>query len=163
MTATAELLHDALRRHAARHGLPVALVAAIVQVESAAEPWAVRFEPAFYDRYIAPLDFRPVAPCSRRTEGVLRACSFGPMQVMGQVARELGFLGAYLTELCDPDLGIDYGCRHLANKAALYWEDCGWEGVAAAYNAGKPLRLADPDRWANQPYIDKIKAAGGFR
>jgi soluble lytic murein transglycosylase-like protein len=36
------------------------------------------------------------------------------MQVIGQVAREFGFTGKYLSELCDPAVGIEYGCRKLA-------------------------------------------------
>jgi soluble lytic murein transglycosylase-like protein len=33
------------------------------------------------------------------------------MQVMGQVARELGFSGRFLSELADPQVGLEYGCR----------------------------------------------------
>ena len=39
------------------------------------------------------------------------------MQVMGLVAREKWFLGGqYLTELCDPAAGIQYGILHLKKK-----------------------------------------------
>jgi len=38
------------------------------------------------------------------------------MQVMGQVAREHGFEGKFLSALCDPALGLDIGCAALAAK-----------------------------------------------
>ena len=34
---------------------------------------------------------------------------------MGQVAREQSFTGRYLSEHCDPDVGIEYGCRKLSS------------------------------------------------
>lgn len=37
------------------------------------------------------------------------------MQLMGQVARELGFNG-HLASLCDPAVGLEWGCHYLANK-----------------------------------------------
>jgi hypothetical protein len=48
------------------------------------------------------------------------------MQVMGQVAREHGFAPAehpFLSELCDPEQGIDVGCRVLSAKLALAAND----------------------------------------
>jgi hypothetical protein len=35
------------------------------------------------------------------------------MQVMGQVARESGFDGSFLSSLCDPDNGLAVGCKVL--------------------------------------------------
>lgn len=153
---------DLIRAFSARNGLPIALVSAIVQVESAGSPWAVRYEPAFYDRYIANRTIHPIAPCSLQTERTLRACSFGPMQIMGQTARELGFEGAFLTELCAPEAGIEYGCKNLAAMASRYFDSYGWEGVAAAYNAGSPRKGPD-GKWVNWTYVDKIKAAAGLQ
>ena len=36
------------------------------------------------------------------------------MQTMGQVARETGAEFAFLTELCNPDRALEFGCSHLA-------------------------------------------------
>jgi soluble lytic murein transglycosylase-like protein len=57
------------------------------------------------------------------------------MQVMGQVAREAGFAGHFLSELCEPHAGIDIGCKVLKGKLAraagdvekglLYWNGGG--------------------------------------
>src|ERR1700735_1296507 len=72
------------RTAAAQHSLDPALVCAIVEQESAWDPHAIRYEPAFRTRYVAPLGLAP-------TEEVARSMSWGLMQVMGQVAREHGF------------------------------------------------------------------------
>lgn len=153
---------ERLIQAAQRHALPIDLARAIVRVESGGNPWAVRYEPAFWERYVAPKPVRARAPCSEQTESRLRACSFGLMQIMGATARDAGFDGVFLTELCDPNTNIEYGCRYLAKLARQHHDRHGWEGVAAAFNAGSP-RKTSTGIWANQPYIDKIRAAGGLR
>lgn len=101
----------ALANHAAEvHALWPELVCAIVEQESAWNPWALRYEPAFFDRYVQSLKLDP-------TESRARAFSWGLMQVMGQVAREHGFTGG-LASLCDPAVGLDIGCRVFAAKLA---------------------------------------------
>jgi hypothetical protein len=40
---------------ASRHKLDPTIVCAIVEQESAWQPWAIRFEPAFFAKYVAPL------------------------------------------------------------------------------------------------------------
>ena len=82
------------------------------------------------------------------------------MQVMGAVARELGFRG-WFPALCTWPAGVDYGTLHLRKLRNRFLAGFGWEGVAASYNAGSPNRL-DNGKWANQSYVDKIRAAGGF-
>src|SRR5262245_59806469 len=82
---------------AARHGLDPALVCAICHHESEGwQPWAFRYEPAFYAKYIEVMVSLPA------TEKRARAFSYGLMQIMGQVAREQGFTGKSLGELFDP-------------------------------------------------------------
>lgn len=99
------------------HSLPPDLVCAVVEQESAWNPWAIRYEPGFFTRYIQPQinDGKLV----NVTESRARAFSFGLMQIMGQVARERGFTGKYLSELCDPMTNIMYGCKHLRNRIQL--------------------------------------------
>jgi soluble lytic murein transglycosylase-like protein len=106
--APPELLSLA-RAIAARHALPPALVSAVVEQESAWDPYAIRYEPAFRTRYVAPLGLPS-------TEEIARSISWGLMQVMGQVAREHGFTGKFLAALCDPATGLDAGCNVLASK-----------------------------------------------
>ena len=68
------------------------------------------------------------------------------MQVMGTVARELGFEGP-MPQLCEPNIGIYYGCKKLfdLNRRHLTIMD-----ALAAYNAGSP------DSPAGRKYAIKV-------
>jgi soluble lytic murein transglycosylase-like protein len=115
---------------ATRHNLEPALVCAIVEQESSWDAHAIRFEPAFRARYVAPLRL-PL------TEEIARSISWGLMQVMGQVAREFGFTETSLAELCAPEIGIEFGCRVLAARLARAKGDVpaallAWNGGAHA-------------------------------
>jgi soluble lytic murein transglycosylase-like protein len=125
---------DLARHIACEHALDPALVCAVIEQESAWNPWAVRYEPGFLSRYIAPLY---TAGKLSATEAYTRAMSWGLMQVMGQVAREFGFKEAALSELCDPATGIEFGCRILAVRLARARGDTpaallAWNGGADA-------------------------------
>jgi soluble lytic murein transglycosylase-like protein len=104
---------DLARQIAAEHALDPALVCAVIEQESAWNSWAVRYEPGFLSRYVAPLY---TAGKLSATEAYTRAMSWGLMQVMGQVAREFGFKEPSLVELCDPATGVEFGCRILAAR-----------------------------------------------
>lgn len=95
-------------KYAAKWGLETELVCAVIEQESSWNPWSTRPEEQFYQHYVVPLGL------SWGT-GIQRAMSWGLMQLMGQVARELGFVGPFLSELCDPDTGVDWGCKKLAD------------------------------------------------
>lgn len=97
------------KQKAQDYGLDPTLVCAVIEQESGGDPWAIRFEPAFYEKYVASMGLNP-------TEAYSRSFSFGLMQVMGEVAREVGFKGKWLSALCDPETGIDVGCRVLKLK-----------------------------------------------
>jgi soluble lytic murein transglycosylase-like protein len=109
MDAVPPELLSLARTIATQHALPPALVCAVVEQESAWNPYAIRYEPAFRMRYVAPLGLSS-------TEEIARSISWGLMQVMGQVAREHGFTGKFLAALCDPATGLDAGCQVLASK-----------------------------------------------
>ena len=104
-------LTDLARDTASRHSLDAGLVCAMIEQESAWDPHAIRYEPGFRLRYVAPLRLPP-------SEGIARSISWGLMQVMGQVAREHEFTGKFLSALCDPAMGIEMGCRVFAAKLA---------------------------------------------
>jgi soluble lytic murein transglycosylase-like protein len=107
------------RATAEAHQLDAALVCAICEQESAWNPWAIRYEPAFFARYVAP---QLAAGEISNTEAQARAFSWGLMQVMGQVAREHNFGMASskniapLAQICDPACGLDVGCTVFAAK-----------------------------------------------
>ncbi len=129
------------RRIAATHGLEPALVCAVIEQESAWNPWAVRYEPGFLSRYVAPLY---TAGKLSATEAYTRSMSWGLMQVMGQVARESGFAGQSLAELCDPETSLEFGCRILAARLARARGDVAsallaWNGGANANYAAEVL------------------------
>jgi soluble lytic murein transglycosylase-like protein len=100
------------RAAASKHALDAPFVCAVVEQESAWDAHAIRYEPGFRTRYVAPLGLPP-------TEEIARSISWGLMQVMGQVAREHGFSGKFLSALCDPAAGLDIGCAVLATKLTI--------------------------------------------
>jgi soluble lytic murein transglycosylase-like protein len=94
---------------ARRHALAPEIVCAVCEQESSWNPWAMRYEPAFRQRYVAPLGLPP-------TEEVARSMSWGLMQLMGETAREAGFNDKFLSSLTDPATGLEFGCIVLAEK-----------------------------------------------
>lgn len=146
---------DLIKDTAESFELPTSLVQAIVSVESSGNTWAVRYEPDFYTRYVRNRNFEVFRGCSQATEGVMRACSFGLMQVMGQTVRELGFREAFLTELCDPRVGLFWGCKYLQKQVVRYKGDI--KMAVAAYNAG--TAFISNGMFRNQSYVDKVLAA----
>lgn len=128
--------------------LPWELIEALATVESSLNPWALRYEPQY--KYLYLLDDRSqLSP----TERVGQMCSWGLMQVMGAVAREHGFRG-YFPQLCDPVVGLRYGCLHVTKFRAKYGQ---WSDVIAAYNAGSPRREpTNQGAYVNQFYVNKV-------
>jgi soluble lytic murein transglycosylase-like protein len=91
---------------ASQVGCDPAIVCAICEQESDWNPWAIRWEQLFYDRYVKP---QVLARTIRDiTEAKARAFSWGLMQVMGQVAREHHYQGP-LAMLCDAETGLKVG------------------------------------------------------
>lgn len=163
---------EPIYHYSTRFGIPPKIVSAIIEVESERNPWATRHEPHY--RFLwnvsqgepwhgqdTPHQFPHFKPASAHTEYMAQKTSWGMMQVMGAVARELGFTRPFLSELCDPDVGVYYGCKLLAKLYKRYGDRHGWEGVVAAYNAGSP-RQQDNGQWENQHYVSGVIAASGL-
>jgi len=115
------LARAAAAKHSISGALDGALVCAIVEQESAWDTHAIRYEPAFRTRYVAPLGLPP-------TEEIARSISWGLMQVMGQVAREHAFDRKFLSALCEPELGLDTGCAVFAAKLSSTRDTTGAAG-----------------------------------
>lgn len=165
---------------ASKHGLNPAMVAAFCAVESSWDSHAINPEPnycylvdvrtgaPFRELTAAelmsespPPDFPAFAGVPADAEWQLQQVSLGLLQCMGARARELGFLGRFLTELCEPTIGLEFGCRNLAVWSRRY---ATIEEIAAAHNSGKARRNADgvyvtAKGKSIQPYVDKIAAA----
>ena len=116
-----------VKKYAVKYGLDPCLVCAVCEQESGWNPYAVRWEPAFFQKYIVPQGLKDA------TEAYTRAMSFGLMQVMGETARELGFEGKFLTQLCDPDIAVDLGCRKLQRCFEIHRDT---ETSLLCYNGG---------------------------
>src|SRR5215469_2025344 len=103
---TKDELIKAAKDAAFTQGLDSALVCAVVEQESGWEPWAIRYEPAYQVKYIAPQILKTNwSP----TEATARSFSWGLMQILGDSARSAGFTG-HLSSLCDPIVNLRYGC-----------------------------------------------------
>lgn len=124
---------------ATRIGINPQLLAALIHQESGGAVYAVRYEPAFLKKYLESKTKKTIggyvpSKCSWQTEVQMRATSFGLVQIMGQVARERGFQGEFLTELCDPAINLKFGTEFLqtllhkhdtTEKALLRWNGGG--------------------------------------
>lgn len=137
-----------------KNGISPCLLAGLVQQESGGCATAVRYEPDFIYLWdvVRAMPFRVVRPSPhaapeefptltggvhRQLEWTLQKCSIGAAQVMGAVAREMGYAGYYLTDLCEPNLGIEYGAKKLASLLWRYEEN----EALSAYNAGTPTSV----------------------
>jgi soluble lytic murein transglycosylase-like protein len=133
---------------AKRSELDPDLVEAVVRVESSGLPHAYRYEPAFYDRYLAD-DPTYNTQSPRRV-----SASYGLMQVMYSTAVKHGF-GGPPEALFMPVVGIAYGCRVLSFNLTRCHNDL--DLALAAYNGG--LRRAKhplaPDL---ARYVEKVKS-----
>ena len=151
-----DMIRQAIRSAAGRHGLDPAIVYGVCRQESDLDPRAVRYEPRY--RWIVRCpELKPVN-CAVLTEENLQKCSIGIMQVMGAVYREQGYAGWLTAIFCDLEAQLDAGCRHLA-RAIKRWGSL--EDGLAAYNAGSPRR-DKAGNLINQDYVDGVlrKAAG---
>lgn len=129
------------------------LIRAVCLHESAGNPWAMRVEQAPHlDKYlIAPRAMADRLFLSYFTEYTAQRSSWGLMQVMGFKARELGYMG-HLTMLCDPEIGLFYGCKVLRQLLDKYGDE---SDVIAAYNAGS-VRMTAGGMYVNQGYVDSV-------
>jgi hypothetical protein len=156
------MLRAAIETAAAAHGLSADLVEALVRVESGGNPYAWNPEPAF--RYL--WDVRHGQPFRRITTQEAAAkrpppdffalqgdpdqewwgqqASWGLMQVMGAVARELGFREPYLPALTGVETNLALGCRKLASLLA--WAGGDLEQGLSAYNGGQGGNAVRPFR-----------------
>lgn len=170
-------IREAARRKAKEFGLPINLVTAIVQAESAGNRYAFRPEPGY--RWLwnvrtnkpytlepgtaknsPPSSFPHPRGVTKRGEFDGQRTSWGLMQIMGAVAREYGFAGTFFTELCDVETGLHYGCMHLSMLIHSRYANRDLRAIAAAYNAGSPRKRNG--QYVNQGYVDKIARLGGF-
>ena len=127
------------------------IVGAIIMQESAGNTCATRYE-EHYKWTLHPDRYAQINKVSRQTELIHQKTSWGLMQVMGSVARELGHQGP-LMELCKPEVGIEYGVKQLLKLKLRHKENLA--DVIAAYNAGSPRRN-EQGQYVNQNYVNQV-------
>ena len=133
--------------NAATKDLDPLLVQAVIQVESGGNPWANRYEARYrwlakwnsgdpWPRNRSVLQFPSPSGVSRSTEYQNQKTSWGLMQIMGGVAREVGFRKPFLTELLNPATNVQFGCIFLRRCIKERGEDIRaglkrWNGSAS--------------------------------
>jgi soluble lytic murein transglycosylase-like protein len=129
------------------------IVMAIATVESGLDPNTVRYEPNWRYHFQCSR-FAKKLNITKETEETLQSISWGLMQVMGTVARELGFT-KHLTELTNPVNNVLIALRKLED---LYRIHDSTSHVISAYNQGWPYKTAY-NEFVNQAYVDKVLEA----
>ena len=137
--------------NAEKSGVDPILVAAIVGSESKGKGWKCRFEKNYEwlfnpKRYVNELN-------SEDTEIILQKISWGPMQIMGAVAREAGYMSD-LSELSKPSVGIKWGCDFLRRLCDAYGKSNMCD-IVAIWNGGPGARIGN-GTYKNQKYVDKV-------
>lgn len=126
------------------------LAVAIAGQESNYDPSAVRYE-ALWDYPFQVDTHASRLGITSLTEFQLQKMSWGAMQVMGTVARELGFKPS-LVEMIIPQNGIFYGCKKLQLLSKKYTNQF---DVIASYNAGIPSKI--DGEYKNASYVDAVR------
>ena len=162
------------------YDLDRALVCALCEVESDWNPWMIRLKPSGLCMKAVYVNENWA---DAETEQALQQFAFGLMQFKGNIARERDFDG-WLTELCDPRVNLEWGCRHLrwmiehagdygiemiGNSPGAFGQhtppahtayqgyDPNLPDLAAAWNGGA-ARFVN-GKYANQSYVDRVVRA----
>lgn len=144
---------SAIRKESKDFKVDYRLVAAIMNQESAGNPWAIRFEPGARSQVTT--DYWQIAKknlITPDTEQLCQMCSFGLGQTMGHVARNMGFSDA-LVRLFEPEISTHYTVLLLAQLAKRF----GFlESVISAYNQGYPRKDASGVLLNYETYVKPV-------
>jgi len=142
-----KFIKNVIRTNAEKYGINPLVVEAMIHVESAGHAYATRYE-SRWRWFLTTRKFSRSILSSDKTERVHQATSWGLMQVMGTVARELGFKGR-MPELCKPDIGVKYGVMKLASQLK---RQKNLKDALSAYNSGRPANKSK----AGRLYAEKV-------
>lgn len=112
--------------------------------------YATRYEES-WKYFLNPGTYAFKLKISMDTEKKDQATSWGALQIMGSVARELGYTD-YLVKLIDPNLSLDLSGLKIKQLQSKFTE---MRNVISAYNMGNPKKTGD-GRYYNQIYVDKV-------
>lgn len=148
MTASVREFWQLIRETARTHCLDPFTVAAVVSRESEGNPWVMRREPDYpylFDREtrqaVRRKDVNSQTFPGGPVEMLGQTQSWGLMQVMGAIAREMGHEGRF-SSLLDSATNFEIGCRFPAQLQARWGE---FDGLAA-YHVGHPSIAGEPRR-----------------
>lgn len=132
-------------------GVDTNLVLSIAEHESGLNPYVTRYEEKWTYFYKPDLLSNNLG-ITLATEKIHQATSWGPMQIMGTVARELGYnsylqtLGVYYIP------AIDFGVKKILTLQNKYSD---MKDVISSYNQGSPIKDLK-GQYKNQDYIDDV-------
>lgn len=141
---------DNILKWSIQFGIDFNLICAIILTESSGNPWVCRVEPTWKYFYHV-RDFADLLGITYDTETMQQCTSWGLMQVMGSVTRELGYKDL-LTKLVEPELSIQYGCKKIKQLQQKYTLEA---DVVSAYNAGSIIKNTS-GVYLNERYVDKV-------
>lgn len=141
---------EKIKAAANRHTLDAYEVAGFICQESRGDAHAIRFEPG-YKYTVAIAKNAKANGISQATERMLQKSSFGLLQFMGGVARQMGYSGQ-LGACFGVDLNLELGCKNLRQ---VFDRHVHLGATAAAYNAGSARKLKN-GKWENQAYVDGV-------
>lgn len=140
---------DIIIKSAESFRLDANLIRSIISTESSGITTATRFEPNWH-YFNNVQSFADKLGIPREEEEKKQATSWGLMQVMGGVARDLGFTDD-ISMLLVPDIGIFYGSKKLRQLFDRYGDE---DKVVSAYNQGSPKEKNG--MFLNQRYCDRV-------
>lgn len=147
-------VQDAINQMSSQFKIDHILLSALVLQESGGDSWASRFERLTWqkrERFVNPSFYAEKLHISQDTEEVFQCTSWGPMQLMGFVAREVGYDGQ-LNRLSIPEVGLSWSAKKLDRILAKYMET---PDVIAAWNHGHAEKLPNGE-YSNQKYVDSV-------
>lgn len=157
-----------VNKHALKYALRPDVVMCIIIQESQGNTFAWRWEEAFYH---SKLEGKPrnmlsgwVPPegtlPSLNDERMQRSQSFGLMQCLGDTVRWCAkFQGPYLTSLCDPDVGIETGCKILSFY--LKRSNGDYRGALTGYNGSSTYADTVLGRVSKGEHLDWFRSDNG--
>jgi hypothetical protein len=142
------LISELVKKHSEKCLVRADILAAVVLQESGGKQWSSRFEPTFYEKYLANKErkdlqgYVPKVLPTLATEKVHRATSWGLCHILGETARsQLGFTREDLVELLDPDINVGLAAQYLQFLYSLFpsvYGDDRWLFAVRRYNGKGP-------------------------
>jgi len=132
------------------HGIDVRVIAAVAMTESSGNPFVTRYED-HYRWLVEPERFAKQNGIQLEQEKYFQKTSWGMLQIMGGVARELGYYGP-LTRLAEPSAGLSWGSKKLAECLKKYGN---LTDAISAYNQGSP-RKDDKGEYINHVHVARF-------